>query len=926
MPRKDAEIVLAAKEVTGPAFDEVQRNLRQTREKYETFGRTAQTHSRRIAESNRMVASSFKGWAIQLAGVVAGYMSLRTAIGVINEFQQANFAMKATFEENAEFMMAKAKELSEGTVFHANEIMRGFSRTADAMERYGIRGDKYIKLVGRAMDVAAAKGIELEGAITRIADAMRGEAEASEYLGVTLGAAYMKEVAFGGALKDRWETMRQNEKTGHTFLEMLRQTEKYEGKAEEATEILTGAYKNFGNALKDYVQPELRTTTDLLTGLLNKSAEYLRDRAKIGGLFSGGYLGFGKGLVDLGEEYWPTYGPKSPRFPITQAQAAGREKLSSNLGDVKPLDVSALERRIAEDDFKYEMWLLDQRTEAYEDYYTVKPELARRYELKAIRDQEKLNEQWRQQQERLNEKLIADQVHFYERMHDHTADWTYDLLDTQIRSWSDAWDRIKDLVKHAIAEMVAYAITKPIVVPVVTSIAGAFGLGGLLGGAGGAGGTALSAAGAAGWLSKIPGASALGGALGSSFFGMTKAVPAGFMGPPAPVTWGSVLGAAGLGYMGADLLFGGKGYSGLGGAIGAGGGYALGSTIGWLGGPLGAIGGGLLGGALGSLFGGGDKPHKFRAEIGWKDDDAYTMGWGRGESKYAGILDQINEQIQATYGPQIAALEELTDALGVKIPEFAYTTLVRSRDPEQAAKRVMSELEAAYGKYITDVAHHLGYTAADEMFASFTQALTLSTQIGGAALEQAFTRGGGFQAFKDTMRLGVYESVKDGMIQAFIESSTYERIMAPTMLAIENAFARASTGGDLNAAKFGRLLTPILGDFTSDLEKLAPLFNAYSKVLGQTSLYLTGGAIPQYERGIDYVPRTGPAIVHEGERITPAAENRRGERIVYFVNQGVITTDDVDGWLSERQESLRLRRVGRTPALIDLETVGLNIS
>lgn len=49
----------------------------------------------------------------------------------------------------------------------------------------------------------------------------------------------------------------------------------------------------------------------------------------------------------------------------------------------------------------------------------------------------------------------------------------------------------------------------------------------------------------------------------------------------------------------------------------------------------------------------------------------------------------------------------------------------------------------------------------------------------------------------------------------------------------------------------------------------------YSRNYG-TGATRSGGFIPQYETGIDYVPHDGLAFLHKGERVVPARENRAG--------------------------------------------------
>jgi hypothetical protein len=57
---------------------------------------------------------------------------------------------------------------------------------------------------------------------------------------------------------------------------------------------------------------------------------------------------------------------------------------------------------------------------------------------------------------------------------------------------------------------------------------------------------------------------------------------------------------------------------------------------------------------------------------------------------------------------------------------------------------------------------------------------------------------------------------------------------------------------------------------------------------GYGDLAGVAAGVPQYAEGTDYVPRTGLALVHQGERITPAAQNRAGGGMT-VINQFTIS-------------------------------------
>ena len=182
-----------------------------------------------------------------------------------------------------------------------------------------------------------------------------------------------------------------------------------------------------------------------------------------------------------------------------------------------------------------------------------------------------------------------------------------------------SFEEFADSVKTIIARLAANLISQAIVIPVVSSFAGAIGIPGFGGSSGGSSaGGAVSGLSAASSISQLTGFNPLSGVfsgIGQSInnfgasIGFANPLPAGVAGPPLPGTLfpgaslSGTLGAAGLGALGGGIiaqLTGGSQLGGtIGGGLGAGAGFALGSLT-----PLGPIGGAILGGVLGGAGGG----------------------------------------------------------------------------------------------------------------------------------------------------------------------------------------------------------------------------------------------------------------------------------------------------------------------------------
>ncbi len=74
-------------------------------------------------------------------------------------------------------------------------------------------------------------------------------------------------------------------------------------------------------------------------------------------------------------------------------------------------------------------------------------------------------------------------------------------------------------------------------------------------------------------------------------------------------------------------------------------------------------------------------------------------------------------------------------------------------------------------------------------------------------------------------------------------------------------------------------------------------------------------------------------MLHGDELILPEKEGRayqagqgqgRGGN-VYFINKGIVTTDDIDAWFAERQASVREGRVGEQYQLSSEVEAGIDL-
>ncbi|MBU0495676.1 MAG: hypothetical protein KKB13_27830 [Chloroflexi bacterium] len=169
-----------------------------------------------------------------------------------NDTEQALFGIRAAYKDTAETWIQKSRAMQEATIYSDEAFMAAAQNMKTLIDNYQMTADEVENLVGLSADLAAVKRIDVAEAAVRVQNAMRGEAESAEFLGLTLNDNYMASIAFGGALKDTWGTLSEASKAQYRYREILIQSAYAEGKAAEAATTSEGRYKKLQNTIQDY--------------------------------------------------------------------------------------------------------------------------------------------------------------------------------------------------------------------------------------------------------------------------------------------------------------------------------------------------------------------------------------------------------------------------------------------------------------------------------------------------------------------------------------------------------------------------------------------------------------------------------------------------------------------------------------------------
>jgi len=244
----------------------------------------------KAAGSGRKISSGLTDQIKGLVGAYLGFAAISKSLQIVKNSETAVYNLQSSVNAaNREFENTGSVEgwersvrrLSDELVIYSNTALRNaISRTVDMTKRLGLSKEQMEEVIKRSADLGAGK-TTLEGAIERVTAALRGEAEASEFLGLTLNETYIKSwYDAHNVTKKAWKGLTDIEKAQIRYKVLLEQSDKLQGRAAGSAKIFAGAVQ----LVQKEIDNAVAENEDMVTAM-NNLAKALRENAGQIGLF-----------------------------------------------------------------------------------------------------------------------------------------------------------------------------------------------------------------------------------------------------------------------------------------------------------------------------------------------------------------------------------------------------------------------------------------------------------------------------------------------------------------------------------------------------------------------------------------------------------------------------------------------------------------
>lgn len=259
-------------------------------QKITTAKRGLTAFNRELSSSTSLMSGAAKA-AAGLVGAYAGLEAVRKTSQILLDADTAAFQLESSLKAaNREFDNVGSASQWKDTiaelgdelkVYSGTELTEAAARTVDMTKRLGLEGTQMQEVIKRSADLAAGK-TSLTDAVERVTAALRGEAEASEYLGLTLNENYVKSwYEARGAMEGAWKDLDDMQKAQIRYQILLEQSDGLSGKAAESIKTLGGAWASLTAKLNNTIAKngDLKKSLAEVARLINDNAGEIGDLA-----------------------------------------------------------------------------------------------------------------------------------------------------------------------------------------------------------------------------------------------------------------------------------------------------------------------------------------------------------------------------------------------------------------------------------------------------------------------------------------------------------------------------------------------------------------------------------------------------------------------------------------------------------------------
>lgn len=255
----------------------------------------AERAAQKSAAANQQAATSFlnvaKGagaFAAGAAGIAGAAATINAAMSAVAEStrraEQAQFSINKLYGSSAGIVTQQAEALARTSGKSRTEALEAAAAVATLGRQYALTAQQQQQVLQISANLAAVRGISMADASERVASALRGEAEAAEYLGQTLNSDAVK--AFANMTEEQrknFETLSPITKAQIVLGKLVGDNADLMTAAAERTQTasgafdkLTGSIDNLSASIGQRFSPATAGALTVLTGFVDKADAFVR--------------------------------------------------------------------------------------------------------------------------------------------------------------------------------------------------------------------------------------------------------------------------------------------------------------------------------------------------------------------------------------------------------------------------------------------------------------------------------------------------------------------------------------------------------------------------------------------------------------------------------------------------------------------------